>query len=216
MQDIEERVICFKKDAVGKKLAEGVFPDTHIWNPILSNAVSMSRNVAEQDRNYKQLVVYVLVKSNNSYLVYDRTQKSAETRLWDKFSLGIGGHVNVKDDKELALFCSSEKEALAKLANDAKRELGEEIIIDIDFDKSEPRFTHCFVNDDSDEVGTLHFGLIWLLKVEKKAVVRGRKGLAKLEFCDIDTIQTKRSQYESWSQMIIDSLCGGNTCEGLR
>ncbi|PIZ35880.1 MAG: hypothetical protein COY38_01505, partial [Candidatus Aenigmarchaeota archaeon CG_4_10_14_0_8_um_filter_37_24] len=52
---------------------------------------------AEQDESMKQIIPYIAFKHNDKYFVYKRLPQSEEERLREKYSLGIGGHINPID-----------------------------------------------------------------------------------------------------------------------
>jgi len=167
----------------------------------------MPRSEVEEDYRYKQLVAYNVVRSANSYLTYKRTEKSSESRLWRKYSLGIGGHINVEDKAQVTLFSTNNKKTMNFFTRTVWRELEEEIKIDMHA-RSEPRLV-CFINDDSNDVGKVHFGLVWLLEVERPGAVKGKKGLTELRFCDIETLEKNKTYFETWSQLLIDHISSG-------
>ena len=73
---------------------------------------------------------------------------------------------------------------------------------------AEPKII-CFINDDSDAVGKVHFGVVSLLKIKKRIISRREgiskgKGIAKLNFYDLDHLNAKKSHFEKWSQLLID------------
>jgi predicted NUDIX family phosphoesterase len=208
----DELVLCFKAELISKYSKEKIFYLPSLWDEILRELVPLPRKAVEQNRDYKQLVAYSIIKSDNSYLTYKRTEKGGEDRLWEKYSLGVGGHINSGDSAQKTLFNSS------FFTQAVFREIAEEIILDPPYFLSTPSQPKAFINDDSDEVGKVHFGLIFMLeikhpkevkppsKVAGKKVVRGKKGLGQLEFCDIETLKRNKEFFEKWSQLIIDSI----------
>ena len=101
-----------------------------------------------------------------------------------------------------------------------QREIDEEIVLEPPYFLSKPGLKF-FINDDSDEVGKVHFGLVWLYEIKypvtvqppsiakKKKIVKGKKGLAELDFCDLITLNTNKQYFENWSQLIIDAISSG-------
>ncbi|RMH16249.1 MAG: hypothetical protein D6698_10000 [Gammaproteobacteria bacterium] len=65
---------------------------------ISNNYTVLERNRAETDENYRQIIPYVVFYDNRptrgSYLVYRRS--GSESRLHQHWSMGFGGHVDVK------------------------------------------------------------------------------------------------------------------------
>jgi len=79
------------------------------------------RGDVEEDESWLQVIPYMYVydKDRDIVFTYRRSVKSGEKRLHGKTSIGIGGHINLKD-------CFSGK--LALLGTAAYRELHEEIV----------------------------------------------------------------------------------------
>ncbi len=199
---VEEEVICFRKELLSGSLNKRkVFYDEKLWRHILDNLQSIPRSVAEKDYNFKQVVVYAVIKSGDLFLTYRRTSKTNEERLRSRYSVGIGGHINIADTTQLSLFNSDHKEGF--LLEALWREIREEINIEAAI-LAEPRLI-CFINDDSNDVGKVHFGTVWLVKIERPEVsLRKERGIGKLEFYALQQLQNRKEQFETWSQLVID------------
>ena len=52
---------------------------------------------AETNKRWKQVIPYFALVENGMILTYKKNKSSSETRLRDKYSIGIGGHVNDGD-----------------------------------------------------------------------------------------------------------------------
>ncbi len=197
-------MICFRKEIVSERLDQsGVFYDEDLWHCVLGNLQGIARSAVEKDYNLKQLVVYALIRSRDLYLTYRRTEKTREERLRREYSIGIGGHVNIIDTSQLTLFDHDCREGF--LLQAVWREINEEIKIKSAV-LNEPQLI-CFINDDSNDVGKVHFGTVWLLEIsEPKVSVRGERGIGKIRFDDISHLQAEKSRFETWSQLLIDFL----------
>lgn len=209
---MEEQIICFKKEFLLKYLNQSrVFYDENLWHHILNNFQSIPRSAAEKDYNFKQLIVYVLIRSGDLYLTYKRTPRAHEERLRQKYSIGIGGHVNTIDRNQLPLFNDDHKEGL--LVQAVWREIREEINIKCKI-LAEPQLI-CFINDDSNNVGKVHFGTVWLLEISKPTVsTKGERGIGKIKFDDIPHLQAKKGYFEKWSRLLIAYLARCNLTYG--
>jgi predicted NUDIX family phosphoesterase len=154
------------------------------------------RVAAEEDGSFKQLIPYAaFVKPTGEVFTYRRTKKVGEQRLAGKFALGVGGHINPVD---------GDPGGAAYLAA-YRRELHEEIEID------SPGPVHHEVvgllNDDSDKVGQVHFGVVHLVRLPRGADVRLREDtLSTGAFRSLRDIQESRSDFENWSQLVIDEV----------
>lgn len=195
-----EKIICFKESLLSEAAAEAhAFYDANLWNSILSNLRSIPRDSAEEDPSYKQLVVYALIKAGGRYLSYRRTPGTTEARLRAKNSIGIGGHVNTGDEMQLSLFGED------FITGAMWREVNEEVKINSPV-LSRPELL-CFINDDSTEVGRVHFGIAWMLNIESPDVsLKGEKGIGRLEFRGLPELKKNIDSYENWSKVMIEYL----------
>jgi predicted NUDIX family phosphoesterase len=153
------------------------------------------RPPAETDPSLKQIIPYVLLVHEGRVLHYVRGKKAGEQRLVAKGSVGIGGHMNDHDE---GLF------ALDRAAYDAavQREVGEEL-------KIGTRYTNhavALLNDDSNEVGKVHLGVVHIFQLETAEVQKGEAMITELQFLDRPALAAKRDALESWSQICFDNL----------
>ena len=117
---------------------------------VLANSRFLERTIAEHDFSHKQIIPYVVVRHRDQYLLTRRTARQTEARLHDKYSLGVGGHINDSD-------VSNDTGAI--ILAGMRRELEEEIRLE-----SEQSCTLVgVINDDSTEVARVHLGFVFLL-----------------------------------------------------
>jgi len=201
---VEEQILCFKREILRAHPAK-TFYDEGLWHEILARLEPKARSVAEHDYDTKQLVVYVLVKHGETFLNYQRTPKTTETRLKALYSIGIGGHVNVDDQIQPTLFGANEAAWKDFVLKAVRREVSEEVQIEW-ANAQEPRLI-CFVNDDSNDVGKVHFGVVFVVKLAKpSAALRGERGIGKLSFRTLPELISMRDTMETWSQLLVDFL----------
>jgi len=201
---VEEQILCFKSEILRAYPAK-TFYDESLWNQILAHLEPKARSVAEHDYNTKQLVVYVLINHGETFLSYQRTPKTTETRLKALHSIGIGGHVNVDDQIQPTLFGAQEAAWKDFVLKAVRREVSEAVQIEGAI-AQEPRLI-CFVNDDSNDVGKVHFGMVFLMKLGKPSVaIRGERGIGKLSFRTLPELISMRDTLETWSQLLVDFL----------
>src|SRR5688572_12979961 len=150
----EERVLCFPRkllEEVG--LFQGLNLEVQKYLPIITSSsklVYINRSEAEQDKHYKQLIPYVLVICDGKILRYRRGKGGQETRLHGLYSVGIGGHISEEDH---GLFSNQ-----LGYQEGMRRELMEEVAI------AEPNEAAvALINDDSTEVGFVHFGVVHVM-----------------------------------------------------
>lgn len=193
----EERVLCFKRELFEKL---GVFQGLSLaiekYLPEVTSAshiIYLNRSDAEQDKHFKQLIPYVLVVCKDKILRYRRGKGGGETRLHGLYSVGIGGHISEEDH---GLF----SKALG-YQEGMKRELMEEVAID---EMNEAAVA--VINDDSTEVGYVHFGVVHVLLVADENVAGRRSGIVAPEFVPIAEAVKDAAAYESWSRFCLENL----------
>ena len=203
---MDEQLLCFSRELLPEDLeVASVFYAGSLWERILNNIEIIPRSQAEDDFTRKQLVAYIVVRSGDLILTYRRTPKTDEQRLKELYSIGIGGHVNVEDRSQFSLFSADADFNMEFIRDAAWREINEEITIDSRI-MDEPEIIG-FINDDSNEVGKVHFGIVWQLEIEKAEVsAKGTRGLGDLRFNALPHLKANRDQFESWSQLLIDFL----------
>ena len=83
-----------------------------------------------------------------------------------------------------------------------KREVCEELAIQGAFDARPVGL----INDDSTEVGRVHFGIVHVLFRTPEQVKKNEQVITQVGFIPIEQLKTKREQMESWSQLCLDNL----------
>lgn len=153
------------------------------------------RSAAEADPTMKQIIPYALLVHEGRVLHYVRGKKAGEQRLVAKGSIGIGGHVNDHDE---GLF------ALDRAAYEAgvRREVGEELRIGAAYTDH----AVALLNDDSNEVGRVHLGIVHVFQLASGDVQKGEAMITELQFLDRDGLVEKRQHMETWSQICFDHL----------
>jgi len=195
----DENVLVFPR-ALFEKLGvfQGFNPDVNHYLPAIleaSNNHFMPRAQAETNPDFKQIIPYVVITDGKSVLHYVRGKKAGEQRLVAKGSIGIGGHVNDEDHTLFAFGAQAFKEAV-------QREVCEEVAIQGSFEARPVGL----INDDSTEVGRVHFGVVHLLWCATDQVKKNEQVITQLEFVPLEELRQKREQMETWSQLCLDHL----------
>ena len=203
---MEEHILCFKREILrAHPNPAKTFYDESLWHEILAHLEPRPRSVAEHDYHYKQLVVYVLINHDQTFLSYQRTPKTEEARLKAKYSIGIGGHVNVQDASQPSLFGAAGERWNDFLLEAVRREVNEEVQIQGTI-LQDPKLI-CFINDDSNDVGQVHFGVVWLVRIaDPNVTTRGERGIGKLSFRNLAELSFMSEGLESWSQLLVEHL----------
>ncbi len=193
----EERVLCFERrlfEELG--VFQGLSPEVEKYLPVVtspSNLLYKNRSEAEQDPRYKQLIPYVLIFCNGKILRYRRGKGGNETRLHGLYSVGIGGHIS---DEDHGLFSQG-----IGYHDAMRRELREEVAIG-----AAKEAAVALLNDDSTEVGRVHFGVVHVMHVPDEAVAGRRSGILGPEFVPVSEAVKNPSSYESWSRLCLENL----------
>lgn len=147
---------------------------------------TMPRLEAETNFNFKHAIVYAIIRVNGKILFYTRTPKGNEDRLHNNWSCGFGGHVNSTH---------------SNFIDAIKQELEEELNLNNIFPK-----LLGYINDDSNEVGKVHIGALYLVDVDNVSI--GEDKISNLTLCDIDEAveKIKKENVESWSKIAISAL----------
>lgn len=158
------------------------------------NNFFMPRSQAENDPTHKQLIPYAVFTSGGKILHYVRGAKSGEQRLAAKGSIGIGGHINDGDE---SLFCFDDSAYRAAV----RREIKEELNFEGDFTDR----VAALINDDSNEVGRVHLGVVHVVNLDNAEVKAGEKAIAQLQFLTVEELRARRDTLETWSQIVLDA-----------
>ncbi len=158
----------------------------------------MARPQAEKDPTHKQLIPYVIMTCGGRYLTYVRGKRAGETRLVGNRSLGIGGHINPTDDAA-PLFCSDFREAYRAAV---EREVAEEVNVEA----GHSDLVVALLNDDSNEVGQVHLGIVHCWVLDAPRVSRREQMITQMEFMTPEELRAVRDQMETWSQLCLDGL----------
>lgn len=147
------------------------------------------RSSMELDANYKQIIPYMIFTYADRYFMMQRTAITSEQRLKNKYSLGIGGHVRQQD----------------VIGNDlmvwAQREFYEEIA----YNGSMKVTPLGVLNDDSNEVGRVHLGLVLLLEGDS-ADIAVKSELKSGQLLTLSECKAYYDHLESWSTYVVDML----------
>jgi len=193
----EERVLCFERQLF-TELGEfqGLHLDVARYLPVLTSDAKLlylNRSDAEYDKRYKQLIPYVLLIHNDRILRYRRGKGGQESRLHGLYSVGIGGHISEEDH---GLFTSHQG-----YHEGMRRELMEEVAID-----HADEAPVAVINDDSTDVGSVHFGVVHVMSVPDESVAGQRSGILGPEFIPIADAVKDLSIYESWSRFCLEHI----------
>lgn len=195
----DERVLVIPRplfDSLGA--FEGLTTDVERYLPAFlhpENNHFLGRDEAEEDPGHKQIIPYALFHCNGRFLHYVRGGKSGEKRLADKGSLGIGGHINAGDAAQASL----EKDTYL---TGVEREMNEELLLRTGYRQR----IVALINDDSNEVGRVHIGVVHLFDLDSEDVAANEAPITRLEFLSREELEARRDRLETWSAICLDHL----------
>ncbi len=193
----EERVLCFERKLLEELgLFQGLSVDIDRYLPVVTSSsrlTYLNRSDAEHDKRYKQLIPYVLLLCRGKILRYRRGKGGQESRLHGLYSVGIGGHISEEDS---GLFSQR-----LGYHDGMRRELMEEVAVAAVEDAAV-----AVINDDSTEVGYVHFGVVHIIQVPDEAVAGRRSGIVGPEFVPVPEALNEPAAYESWSRLCLEQI----------
>ncbi|MCX8179503.1 MAG: NUDIX domain-containing protein [Candidatus Aenigmarchaeota archaeon] len=162
-------------------------------NIILKNYYFIKRGLAENDYSKKQPIAYAIIYKGKKIFAYQRassTKEHGDERLQHKWSWGLGGHIEKIDDSD------------NPIKNSLKREMEEEVGL-----KEIKAKLLGYINDDSDDVGKVHFGLLYLVESRQNIVPKSEelKTGAFFSFSKLERV-AENYEVEGWSKIALLAL----------
>ncbi len=108
------------------------------------------RPAMESDPSFKQVIPYLVLRDGPDWFLMQRTRAGGDSRLHERWSIGVGGHLNPGD---------------ADLAGGLAREWREELVAAFEPDY---RFVG-LLNDDTTDVGRVHLGVVFVADAQRSA-----------------------------------------------
>ncbi|HSX19432.1 MAG TPA: dCTP deaminase [Candidatus Saccharimonadales bacterium] len=194
---------------------EDLFRDG-IWNGIRTENLQKYLNIintkhkflprgeVESDPKWKQIIPYLVFENNGRLFLMRRKADHTDLRLANNYSLGIGGHVNLKDVTKVS---KGTKVSNGSAFTDwAKREFEEEI----DYKGTYKTKFVGILNHDANDVGMVHAGLV--MQVEGNSDdIAVRDEHKSGEMVPLEEASKYYKQMETWSQIVYDYMRAGGT-----
>ena len=145
------------------------------------------RPAMEIDRSWKQVIPYLVLRDRDRYFLMRRTKAGGDARLHDRYSIGVGGHLNPGD---------------GDLAGGLRREWREEVRADF-----EPAFELIgLLNDDTTEVGSVHLGAVYLADSAGLSVAIRETDKLAGQFASRAEVAGVVDRMETWSALVFEHL----------
>lgn len=151
------------------------------------------RSAAETDESLKQVIPYPVLRDGDEWFLMRRTRAGGDARLHDRYSVGVGGHVNPTDgalDGDLS--AALEREWLEELA--------------VDF---VPGFAFVgLLNDDTTAVGRVHLGVVYEADAGGRGVAIRETDKLTGSFVAESAVRDVADLLETWSLLAFEFLAG--------
>lgn len=151
------------------------------------------RSEMEADPAWKQVIPYPVLRDGDAWFLMRRTKAGGDARLHDRYSVGVGGHVNPGDgglDGDLG----------AAL----RREWHEELVVDF-----LPAFRFIgLLNDDTTAVGRVHLGLVFEGDAAGRPVAIRETDKLSGAFVTSSGVAAVSDRLETWSRLAFEFIEG--------
>ena len=166
-------------------------PAAAVADLIATRGAFQARSLMEVDPSWKQVIPYPVLRDGDAWFLMKRTKAGGDVRLHDRYSIGVGGHVNPGDgglDGDLTT-------ALA-------REWHEELVVEF---VPEFRFVG-LLNDDTTAVGAVHLGLVYVGDAARRPVAIRETDKLSGRFVPAAEVAAVADRLETWSRIAFDFL----------
>ena len=194
-QKIDEIILVVKREKVIPESWHGLksVDFSKFAATVEQEAEFFPRSLMEIDPKYKQIIPYLIFSYKNKLFVMQRQAQASEQRLKSKLSLGIGGHIRKEDL------------TTNNIIDWATREFEEEV----DYHGNYTVQPLGLLNDDSNPVGQVHLGVVFLLRADSDEIQ------VKSEFKSGKLISLEEGEFEyplmeNWAQICFDFIKANN------
>jgi predicted NUDIX family phosphoesterase len=141
----------------------------------------------ERDPRFKQVIPYLVLRDGPRWFLMRRTKAGGDERLHDRWSIGVGGHINPGD---------------RDVPGGLRREWSEELVADF-----VPAFRAVgLLDDDETDVGSVHLGIVYVADAAGRPVAIRERDKLEGAFAGRAEVAAVRDAMESWSRLAFDSL----------
>lgn len=159
----------------------------------------VERAHAERTPALKQVIPYTIVTRDGEVFLLRRNANGGEARLFNKLSIGVGGHINPVD---LPTDGAARRNPIPAAT---RREVAEE---ELEIIGTFGVQAAGILNDDSNPVGAVHVGLVQVLTVDGNVAVRETDQLEGkfASLAEIESLLAGGANLETWSSLLIPHL----------
>jgi len=200
---VDREIMVVNRDILFEKIYFDGFLDPQEFNfesVILDNYEWMEQGPAERNYLFKQPIGYAILCNPSLEIVFIYQRSSldehySEKRLQGKYSCGVGGHVEKLDVSNTNPINAS-----------TLREVNEEVEITV---SDNPKVIG-YINVDSDDVGKVHFGILYLIETNSEVVMPKNPEIANGKLIHINEFEEICNDpdyaVEGWTKIALESL----------
>ncbi len=170
------------------------------------------RAYVENKPIFKQIIPYcVFIDKINNYkitpstnvLIYKRSTKGGETRLYNNWSIGIGGHINLEDFDHP--YKNHPDKFYKTLINGLRREIEEELeVYDGNINENYKIFnTNCFIYSEANDVCKVHWGVLFIGVLKDLRIIPKNEECTELKWMSLEELNDVED-LEIWSRLVVD------------
>lgn len=170
------------------------------------------RGQLERDPSFRQLIPYIVLARGPRVAVYRRAVAGGEQRLHGRWSLGLGGHIELEDVAIGHGSGGGSVDIWDAVERCAGREIEEEIL---GARIAQKRWIG-FLADDSTDVSRVHLGIVGVWTLMEGPIQPGDPSIGELELMHVDALTSREGdgagegdtdgQWERWSSLLLDPL----------
>lgn len=191
-----DEMVLVVKDKDVQNVVEGYgflyIPLDTVKNLVEKRGFFVRRSKAETDNSIRQLIPYVVIKNpEGMYLLVKRLKTQTESRLHGFYSVGIGGHINDRDEGDSPWM---------KFLSGMEREINEEVSIS---QYNWPQYVG-IIRENTTSVNKVHLGVVFTITAVIKGIREHDKFLWELR--SIEELKEKYEKMETWSCLALDGI----------
>jgi predicted NUDIX family phosphoesterase len=154
---------------------------------VAADGLFAPRATMEENPAFKQVIPYLVLRDGERYFLMRRTRAGGDARLYNLWSIGVGGHLNPGD---------------GDLPGGLLREWNEEVVADF-----VPEFRLVgLLNDDTTAVGRVHLGAVYVADAAGRAVEIRETDKLTGAFASPAEVAAVANELETWSRLVFDFL----------
>ena len=135
------------------------------------------------------MIPYLVLRDGDRWFLMRRTRAGGDARLHDRWSIGVGGHLNPGD---------------GDVPGGLRREWAEEVVADF-----VPEFSAIgLLNDDTTPVGSVHVGIVFVADAAGRPVEIREVDKLTGSFATTEEVAAVVDGMETWSRLVFEALEG--------